>query len=353
MQVHVYSAGTHIHFTPDHGRSPNSSLNESAELIEALLIKAGYTKELQWEARIDKMLHCSSESRPIRCQGFKPFGVTMRVKPNPNATVDQLITLFIPDGSGYSAKNLFEQLKGAEKSISRHWRKEIKEKKAEIIIKPIFPIVNDPPKMSIPCVIKEESKSLPERPEFKDLKGILQDEAKLRYVLTILDQVSNDGKITSKEKFLAAWRKNCQFTFQIRTCGRVLFELLKYKYVEEVLHEDEITGYVLTAEGRKIVVDGEIPVRVTKIKELPPLDYAKLLIDAREKAQELADAGARLEKNQLKRQDLKDQIAVLQREIEQIDKEDQAISKVLTQDREAYDLLRRLLGFVTVLPVEQ
>ncbi len=363
MRVHVFAAGTHSHAVPG-GQIPNSFGSESEELIQAMLEKAGYTKDLTWEVRIDKMLHCSTESRPIRIQGYKPYGVSMRVKPQPFSTADQLVTLLIPDGSGYSAKNLFEQLRAMEKSVSRQWRKELNKKTTvEQVV-----VVNEPPVMSVPNIEKvlPDNIDLPlvvARPTFKNLQGICKDHAKLKYALTAIYKLSKDDRISSKEQFLTAWRSECEFhkdNFPLRVCGRVIYELLRKDYIVELLSAGRIVGYALAPSGKEFLgmelsqtEKDEKVLRRKKESPVAPLDYTRLLIDSREKAQELADAGAKLEQNQKRKDDLRLQMAVLQRDIEAIDKEDEIIGKVLSQNKEAFDLLKRLLGYVTVLPIEQ
>jgi hypothetical protein len=74
------------------------------------------------------------------------------------------------------------------------------------------------------------------------------------------------------------------------------------------------------------------------------IDVGSLLIRFRDKAQELADAGRRLEANRDKYRELQSQIKLL-------DDEYNEIAKLLIADREASALLARLLEVQGAVPV--
>ena len=75
------------------------------------------------------------------------------------------------------------------------------------------------------------------------------------------------------------------------------------------------------------------------------IDAGALLIQFREKAQELADAGGRLEANRIKYREL-------QLQIKQLDDEYQEIAKLLLTNREASVLLARLLEIQGSVPIK-
>lgn len=359
-RVKVFSAGDHAH--AGEGRPlPNSFGTEAGDLLEFLLEKAGYTKDLEWECRIDKMQHCSPESRPIRIVGFKPFGVSLRVKPKENSTVDQLCTLLIPEGSGYSAKNLFEQLKVNEKSVSRFWRREQKDKpvteRYHIPPPPFQPlplpqVIQPPQKQTPPNEVnhKAEEGDIAPRPVFDNLKFVYKNKAKLKFVLEKIHALSLDQSIRTKEDFLILLRGQCGWEkFLYRICTRAVNELVKNEYIfERVGDRNKIIGYMLTEKGLA-VTGGTYAVKPAVIA---PLDFSKILIEARAKAQELADAGARLEMNRDREIGIRAEIQRLQEEIKQIHEENQRVAKVISNSKEAYDLLNKVMGLITPLPLE-
>jgi hypothetical protein len=368
LTVKVFAVGDHAH--AGEGRPlPNSFGAESAELVKMLLEKAGYTKNLTWECRIDKMLHCSHDSRPIRIVGYKPYGVSMRVKPKDNSTVDQLCTLLIPSGSGYSAKNLFEQLKANEKSISRHWRKEQKENRMagepQTVNSPLLNIPLPPP-LPAPALIEEEPVPEPveqpvaaveeDVPEFKDLTALSKDKDKLKFVLRHIHMLSQDNSIKSKDEFIVLLRGQCKWEkFLVRICSRAVNELVKNEYVMECIGDrNKIIGYTLTQKGLGTIGISGPPKSKPAVLAPPvppPLDFAKLLITARSKAQELADAGARIESNRARESLLREEIRKMEQEIMQL-RRNKKVAQVIANSKEAYETLQNLLGLIMPLPME-
>lgn len=352
LTVTVFAAGDHSHAN-SRANLPNSSEYETGEIIKFLLTKAGYTKSLDWQARIDKMLHCSPESRIVRCTGYKPFGVAMRVKPQAHSTVDQLITLLIPEGSGYSAENLFTQLKNNEKSVSRNWRKEMKDKVVEPL-KISIPMAAIPaPAPVVTTKVEEESEpeqEQDERPKFHNLKGVSKSTDKLRFVLEQINKIAETNKfVRNKEDFINTLRGACGWTgFLFRICSRVMSELMDKGYVyEKIGDHHKIIGYALTPTGEAFIGLKQEPV-----KAMPPPNFEWLLVSSRDKIQDLADAAARLNNNLSMKQKLREDIANLQQQIVKLEEEDQQIAKVLEQNQDAYNLLERLLSLVKPLPMK-
>lgn len=349
LTVTVFAAGDHSHAN-SRANLPNSSEYETGEIIKFLLTKAGYTKSLDWQARIDKMLHCSPESRIVRCTGYKPFGISMRVKPQAHSTVDQLITLLIPEGSGYSAENLFTQLKNNEKSVSRNWRKEMKDKVVEPL-KINIPMAATPAPVPITTVEVEESEpEQDENPKFDNLKGIVKSTDKLKFVLQQIHKIAEENKfVRNKEDFINTLRKACGWNnFLFRICSRVMSELMDKEYVyEKIGDHHKIIGYALTPIGETF-----IGLKKEPVKAPPPPNFEGLLVSSRDKIQDLADAAARLNNNLSMKQKLREDIANLQQQIVKLEEEDQQITKVLEQNQDAYNLLEKLLAKVKPLPMK-
>jgi hypothetical protein len=341
--VKVFSAGDHFHADPV----------ESSELIELLLNRSGYTKDINWECRIDKMKTCSNaHDRPVKVIGHKPFGVVLRVKPKTHGNVDHQVTLLIPEGSGYSAKNLFDQLKGVEKSINRQWRQQVKEEIKEAAPTLHIPVIKEPI-VELPVVenhVVEELK--PEEPirngpVFKNLKGVCENPEKLKFVLEKIHKLVVLNVFHTKHDFIEGLKKECGWTNQlIRICSRVLSEFIRHEYIIEVINErNKIIGYEITRKGLALINGG---IKLPEIKPTPEptiMDFAKALVEYQEKARELADVGAKLAVNNTKKQEL-------QQEIDKIDKENAELTKVISHNRETYELLKKVMQNINVLSLE-
>src|SRR5205814_331243 len=135
----------------------------------------------------------------------------------------------------------------------------------------------------------------------------------------------------------------------------ILAWLVKHGYVAKVFDENEVvTNYMLTPRGQALVATEpagqpapapRAAARPAPAKPEPQIDHGDLLIRFREKAQELADAGRRLEANRQKYREL-------QAQMKQLDEEYQEISKLLLTNREATSLLARLLEIQGSVPVK-
>jgi len=335
--VKVFSAGEHYH----------AESEESTELINLLLERAGYTKKnLKWECRIDKMKHCSSNSAPIRVVSHKAYGVTLRVKPNTNGSVDQLITLMIPDGSNYSASNIFKQLKGVEKSISRQWRQDEKEKgKIPVPVIPSEYIDKELPE--VPA--SEEPENIPQiqndRPDFKNLKAIYNNQEKLKYVLQRIHKINILNIHRTKHDFIHAVMFECGWDKEghlPRICSRVLTKLAKTEYIMQVFEGNKIISYCLDNKGKEVLGE-DIEVKEEPQVKLGVNDFVDLISNSRDKLQELANVGARLTANKRKKEEL-------QGYIKKIDEENAELTKVLDQSKQSFDYLFGLEKLITPLP---
>ena len=376
--VVVKTGGTHQFGSP----------GEAAEFLDAFLEKAGFVKEFRWEARLEKTAHCSWDSPPVRVVGYKHWVIYLRVKPSINATVDHFVSLLIPDGSGYGAETVYKQLKGLVKSFNRFVRSAGHRKKT------LEPAMDNEAIPTIPSpapagplaevagangVSGEENGYMPEAaalngeatapvppaedaaeagaaPTFDSLAGVTRHPEKLRYVLTHIDRVSQLG-VRDALSFKKTLRRECGWTnHPLRATSLILAWLVKNGYVAKILDENEVvTNYELTPLGQACVAAGPRAESAQGTprpapKPAPPrpepvIDHGALLIQFREKAQELADAGRRLEMNRQKYRELQSQI-------KQLDDEYNEIAKLLLTNREASVLVSRLLEIQGSVPIK-
>jgi hypothetical protein len=368
--VVVKTGGTHQFGSP----------GEAAEFLDLFLEKAGFTKDFRWEARLEKTAHCSWDSPPVRVIGYKHWVIYLRVKPSINATVDHFVSLLIPDGSGYAAETVYRQLKGLIKSFNRFVRSNGHRKKSlEPVMDseaiptidspaPAAPFLEEAPANGAAAagdevlqplasfhetpLVNGEAPDVDSAPSFDSLAGVTRDPEKLRYVLTHIDRVSQLG-VRDALSFKKALRRECEWTHHtLRATALILAGLVKHGYVTKVLDENEVvTNYALTPRGQSVVAGGPrldptaSPVRRAAPKPEPEIDHGALLIRFRERAQELADAGRRLETNRQKYREL-------QIQIKQLDDEYNEIAKLLVSNREASVLLTRLLEIQGSVPIK-
>ena len=377
--VTVKTGGTHQFGSP----------GEAAEFLDLFLEKAGFVKEFCWEARLEKTAHCSWDSPPVRVVGYKHWVIYLRVKPSINATVDHFVSLLLPDGSGYAAETVYRQLKGLVKGFNRFVRTNGHRKKTvesamerEAIPTVPSPAPAPPSEEQEPLIGPPAAETLPEdaaavngtvadrsapppveeaadaepTPSFDSLAGVTRHPDKLRYVLTHIDRVSQLG-MRDALSFKKTLRRECGWTHHpLRATSLILAWLVKHGYVAKVFDEnDVVTNYVLTPRGQGFVSSepraepaGAAPRPAPKApppKPEPVIDHGELLIRFREKAQELADAGRRLEANRQKYREL-------QVQMKQLDEEYQEIAKLLLVNREATSLLARLLEIQGSVPIK-
>lgn len=312
---------------------------EVEDLVSRLLTRAGYTK-YDWECRLDNLEPSSGELRPIRVIGFKSYGVILRVKPYASAISEFQMTLHIPQGSGYSAKNLFEQLRVNEKSVSRAVRKEEQERKQMETITPAPSPVE---------VVPEEY-----RPEFSTLQAIIKNRDKLKYVLEKVQKVVGFNFCRNKVQFTESFRHECKWDKEGHSkgaVGRVLTELVKSDYIMETVNDrDAIIGYTLTEKGNFFITNHKddqpiTPPAPVKKEVEAKVDIPTVLIGLRVKLQELADVANKIVSNNAQK-------AEYRQKIEQIDKENEELSKILDPNRENVDLLNRLGQNILPLPLQ-
>ncbi len=193
--------------------------------------------------------------------------------------------------------------------------------------------------------------------EFETLTGVTRHPEKLRYVLTFVDQVS---KVThgSAMAFKKALRKAAGWSDQpIRAVALVLAWLCKHDFVVKIRDDQEqVVNYRLTPRGASLAfsgmgaASGPAPAPHSADDQMPPertampdLDPGTLLIRFRDKAQELADAGSRLEANRTKYREM-------QIELKRLDEEYNEIARILVANRESSALLCRLLELQGAVP---
>lgn len=378
--VVVKTGGTHQFGSP----------GEASEFLDLFLEKAGFVKEFRWEARLEKTAHCSWDSPPVRVVGYKHWVIYLRVKPSINATVDHFVSLLIPDGSGYGAETVYKQMKALVKSFNRFVRTAGHRKKTmePAMDHEAIPTIPSPAPLP-PEADGFAANGLPEgedhvletaplngaavngdaapapppdieaepTPVFDSLAGVTRHPEKLRYVLTHIDRVSTLG-LRDALTFKKTLRRECGWgNHPLRATSLILAWLVKHGYVEKILDENEVvTNYALTTRGQACIAVGprsesapgtahrHAP-KPAAPKPEPVIDIGALLIQFREKAQELADAGGRLEANRNKYREL-------QLQIKQLDDEYQEIAKLLLTNREASVLLARLLEIQGSVPIK-
>jgi hypothetical protein len=373
--VTVKTGGTHQFGSP----------GDAAEFLDLFLEKAGIDKDFHWEARLEKTAHCSWDSPPVRVVGFKHWVIYLRVKPSINATVDHFVSLLIPDGSGYAAEAVYRLLKGNIKSFNRFVRTNGHKKKA---LEPVMERETPAPAPAAPAAetpgpenLNGEAPAVPPpaetapappadevaAPEYiasfdESLAGVTRNPEKLRYTLIHIDRVSQLG-LRDALTFKKTLRREAGWTHHaLRAVSLILAWLVKHGYVAKELDENgQVANYRLTPRGEVIVASppreaaapsaGPQPARApapapAPVKAPPPpeIDVGQLLIRFREKAQELADAGRRLEANREKYRELQGQM-------KQLDEEYQEIAKLILMNREATALLARLLEIQGSVPV--
>lgn len=342
--VNVFTAGDHF--------GGYEKPAEAQHILETLLNHAGYTKH-NWECRVDKQRHCSSISRPVRVIGYKSYGVVLRVKPDVNSTIDYQMTLLIPEGSGYSAKNLFDQLQANEKSISRLIRKEEKPiQKEKVVTTPSLEALGSniletvfPPKEAPEPKIESNGKPEEFRPEFPNLRLIVKYDDKLKYILEKVQEVNNFNFCRTKAQFIEALRHECKLTNHItKAVSRMLSEFVKHEYLMEVINDrDKLIGYTLTEKAKSFLSGRpKVAAAVISKKEEPKLDIPMLLINIREKLQELADVANKINSNNMEKLEML-------RKIEQIDKDNEELAKIISQNRESQEVFSKLGQFINPL----
>jgi len=197
-----------------------------------------------------------------------------------------------------------------------------------------------------------------DRLDFETLTGVTRHPEKLRYVLTFVDQASKTEPGNAMA-FKKALRKAAGWSDQpIRAVALVLAWLCKHDYVVKIKDDyDQVINYKLTPRGASLALSGlgaasgQVPggkpsddLQGLPHGIMPDLDPGTLLIRFREKAQELADAGRRLEVNREKYREL-------QAQLKQLDDEYNEIARILVANREASALLCRLLELQGSVPI--
>ena len=196
--------------------------------------------------------------------------------------------------------------------------------------------------------------------EFETLTGVTRHPEKLRYVLTFVDQVSKVAP-GSAMAFKKALRKAAGWSNQpIRAVALVLAWLCKHDFVVKIKDDqDMVVNYRLTPRGASLAFSGlgaasgpapetqafdEQQSSQVRGASMPDSDPGTLLIRFRDKAQELANAGQRLEANREKYREL-------QAELKRLDEEYNEIAHVLVANRESSALLCRLMELQGPVPL--
>lgn len=326
-KVSIQSAGDHF-FDIDHIRREGGE-----ELLESLLEKANYSGE--WKARVEKKLSCGAHTPPLAVVGYKPWGVYIKIKPGDNNTCHYCTLLM---ASGFTGEKVFNSFKDKIKSINRNWRKGEREDVAPSIplvhhhVLPI-PIVKEEKKEENPVLVESLPMKQPvEEITFKTLKGIAKNGIKLGFVLKKIQEICSLGITKSKKDFVEMLQKACNWEpHKLNAVGRVVFELCKFNYLLEVRNDrNKIKDYCLTKEGLNLVGKEEVK---QQRKHVETIDKGQFIIQFREKAQEIADAGLKLESNRKKYLELEE-------EMKKLNSEYQEIVNLISQNSE----IKKILG---------
>jgi hypothetical protein len=345
-----------------------------AEILQLFLERAGQNGDHSWEARIEEKGACSRHTPPVRVARFKRSAIYFRVKPAVDATTVFFVKLSIPEEAGLTARKVFREFKSAVSSFNRYLRTQSNQQVREpVMTSKAVPTVQENPSGReggsepspaglIPDEAGHRTPATPNpmfmRLDFETLTGVTRHPEKLRYVLTFVDQASKTEP-GSAMAFKKALRKAAGWSDQpIRAVALVLAWLCKHDYVVKIKDQfDQVVNYKLTPRGASLALSG-LGAASGQLPEgrppddlqgmahgiLPDLDPGNLLIRFREKAQELADAGRRLEANREKYREL-------QTQLKQLDEEYNEIARILVANREASALLCRLLELQGSVPM--
>jgi hypothetical protein len=189
------------------------------------------------------------------------------------------------------------------------------------------------------------------RPEFKNLQAIIKDTDKLKYVLNKINTVNNFNFCRNKIQFVEVLRHECQWDKEGQhkgAVGRLLTELCKNEYLMEKVNDREtLIGYVLTEKGKFFITkhrDSKPVVPLLPTKEIK-VDIPALLMNMRDKLQELSDVANKIAANETQK-------AELLQKIDHLDKENDELSKVLHQNKESQEVLSKLGQLITPLPIQ-
>jgi len=328
LNVVVTTCGDHNHL----------SSGEAAELISALLEKAGYTDpSVEWRARVDKELHADSKTPPIRVVRSKVFGLVLKIKPQPNATYLQVVTLLLPDNCSFSAEKLFVDLKGVWRSINRFWRKRPKSERLSRM-----DTLTNMVKSVVPTEVAQAPIAAPfeEELDWSALKGICNNRKKLAFVLKRIYELSKDGISRNKVEFVETIKRMCGWEHHLtRIVSRVLSELHRNDYIQEMRNtRSALSGYSLTALGLGVLgIKDEAPSADQSTSPAEPglLELRGFILHYASRSRELTDVCNKIEQNEQKRKELMKQVS-------QLDQEDQQLLTMFSGNKMLYHLLRQV-----------
>lgn len=359
--VIVEAGGTHQFKLDENGGAARRNI---AKVCAVLLGKCGFDDKYAWRLRVEKTKHCDPKSRIVRViSPHPPYGVTIRIKADPNDTHDHSFTLLIPEGSGLDATELFNMLKANQKRVSRFWRNDYKAATRELVV-----ISNEHTNGHMAAAVEEKPVENPlpeEKPDFTLLSGLFNDPVRLRYLMTKIRDLSA-GVYTS----LDDWRERLMNEIQTAVPSRIVQSMVSRLedrgYVSRVENDRlQHVSYRLTAIGKRMAVGDERAMQdaadhyeqqtrkmrkqremaamgeTSVVKEKNP-DVVGTLVNFAEQAQLLADAGKKIQNIHMEEMDIKKQIEVLQDKLRALGEQKKNLSQQAVKSAEAYSLIKRL-----------
>ena len=331
LEIQVDGVMPHISIKTDETQDFGDP-GEGPFYLERFLEMVGYPADQDWELRIKGHGHTKPTSPPVVVVGFRRPAILVRIKISLHSGNYLEGTLQVPEGSDLNPREVAQKLRNNVKPFNRFARSHNLAKndiESSMNAQSIQPdgTVTDPSGAGAAPAEAGPSNEL----EFDTLTGVTRHPEKLRYVLTFVDQASKTAP-GSAMGFKKALRKAAGWQDQpIRAVALVLAWLCKHGYVVKIRDQhDQVINYRLTPRGASLAfsgmgaASGPAPVPLSGSSEifLPPMvgefDPGTLLIRFREKAQELADAGRRLEENRTKYRDLQVQLKQLDEEYNEI-----------------------------------
>lgn len=314
MSVTIDSAGDHS-FDLVHLRRSGGE-----ELIQLLLNKAGYGSPVEWQVRVNKKQHCSGMTPPVSVIRYNEWGIYVRIKPGDNNTCHN-ITILVP--KGYVACEIYKKIKTVEKLFNRNWRK------ADMVD------VNG--EFDVPEALVEVSDSVIDQ-TIEDVKikfnvaQFLTNNDNLKAICLTVLTLSNT-RYRNNAQFMADFSKHLNIKMEGRQAGAMMRSVVHRDLLRKVYDGGRHAGYALTKKGMSLIqedleVQQQLPVvDVPKPKSpVVSIDRSKLLRDLGPIAEDISHASARIKAIEKEREELKNKLALL-------DKEEQELCELLDSDQ--------------------
>lgn len=329
----------------------------AVSLVRLLLQTAGYHEPIPWRVRVEKKIVCGPETRSVSVVGSKPWCCYLKLKPGDNNT-GHFCSLLMPDG--YRGEAVYDVLKGAEEEVNRVWRNRAgggrmsdversaggaagRQAAAGEAAHSSFgpPGQHDvAPAAASPAPDAADANGA--EADTSDLLGWTRDADKVRLTLFAIYELVRDGKAVAIDEFVAALTNKLGWHgLRRKQIGAIFATLKRHGQIYKLQRGSIPLGYALTDEGRRAIREllpaAEVvppPAAGGPPAAPPPDDPARLAAALGEIARGYATACARLQEVRTRR-------AQLVAEVERLDAEASALSKVV-ENPEVRALLQRL-----------